>query len=81
LLLGVLFPKALNPTSGIDQLLLAGIEWVASGTDFCVDFADVSRAGLKGVTAIAAYAAFIILGVDSVFHLFSPWQPGTGTGL
>lgn len=30
LLLGVFFTEALDPTSGINQLLLAGVKWVAS---------------------------------------------------
>jgi hypothetical protein len=42
----VLLPEALNASGGIDQLLLAGEERMATGTDFNSDILTVERVSI-----------------------------------
>jgi len=66
--LGILPAEAFDATSGVDQLLLAGKEWVASGADFYVDIALVSRTGSEMVAARAHDAYFVVNGVNGCLH-------------
>src|ERR1017187_278652 len=66
--LRVLAAEALDPAGGVHQLLFAGEEGVARGTDFHVDVALVGRTGHKGVAACAVYAYFVISWMDGCFH-------------
>src|SRR5216683_5158284 len=59
--------EALNTAGGIDQLLLAGEERVASGADFDDDVALVRGAGLKGRSAGAFDVNVSILRVNTFF--------------
>jgi len=68
------FPlEALNASRRIDQLLLAGEEWVAIRADFDAD--DISgsrRACIELVAAAAAMDGYrMVIGVNSFFHGFS----------
>src|SRR5215831_6025050 len=67
--LGVLPAESLHAAGRVDQLLLAGKEWVAVRADFYVNVALVSGAGGKAVAARAHDAHFIIRGMDAGFHL------------
>ena len=59
--------EPLHPSGGIDQLLLAGEERMASGADLGVDLLD-GGTGLEGIATKAFYGHFLILGVNSLFH-------------
>jgi hypothetical protein len=67
--LAVAFLEALNPTSGVNQFLLAGEERVAGGTDFGVDLFE-GRTGLERVSAQTFDRNLVVHRVDSFFHLF-----------
>jgi hypothetical protein len=66
--LGVLAAEALDASRGVDQLLLAGKEGVASGADFDVDVALVGGAGLEARAAGAHNAHFVVVRVNSCFR-------------
>ncbi len=60
--------ETINPATGIDEFLLAGVERVTLRTDFRVDD-GVGRACLKGRAANAGdFDFFVIGGVDTGFH-------------
>jgi hypothetical protein len=59
--------EALDATAGVDQLLPAGIERMAGGTDLNVDF-GLGRAGRELVAAGAADVSFYILGMYTGLH-------------
>ena len=64
--------ETIDTSTGVNQLLLAGIERVALGANFHTDVL-LSGAGGKGVTAGAADGGLLILGMDAfshVVHLF-----------
>jgi hypothetical protein len=67
-LLAVLLTEALNPAGGIDNLLLAGIERMAVGTDFYSQRLAAGGAGLKLVAAAATDVDFNVVGVNALFH-------------
>jgi len=69
--LGVLAAEALHAPGGVHELLLAGKEWVAGGTDFYADVALVGRASDKRVPAGAMHADLAVVGMDSCFHVSS----------
>src|SRR5207253_9185573 len=69
--LGVLAAEALDAAGGVHELLLAGKERMASGTDFHADVALVGGPGDKCVTAGAMHANFVVAGMDGCFHVSS----------
>ena len=68
---GLLQAKALvepvNPSTSVNQLLLAGIEGVALGADFNTNVL-LGGASRKDVTTRAADRGLFILGVDTFLH-------------
>lgn len=63
------FLKALNASACIDQLLLAGKERMAVGANFNADIL-LCGACLKGVATGTGNRRPLILGMDSLFHLY-----------
>jgi len=61
--------ESFHPAGGIDQLLLSGKERMAGGADFGADF-RLGGTALEGVAAQAFHRHFLILGMDSFFHIF-----------
>jgi hypothetical protein len=61
--------ESFHPAGGIDQLLLPGKERMAGGADFSADF-RLGGTALEGVAAQAPHRHFLILGMDSFFHIF-----------
>ena len=68
---GVLAAETLHPSGGINQLLLAGEEWMAVGANFNVDIATVRRARGERVSARAVHPDFVVRRVNSCFHVTS----------
>jgi hypothetical protein len=71
--LGELAAETLDASGGVDQLLLAGEEGVASGADFEDDVALVGGAGLKVRPAGALYGDGLVLRVNSFFRHIDPF--------
>jgi hypothetical protein len=71
--LAVTLIKAVHASRSIDQLLFAGKERVASGTDFDVQITLPGRACLERLAARAGNVYFGIFGMDSWFHLLTLW--------
>ena len=68
-----IFPVELIDTSlGSRCLLRAGVERMALGANFDVDFRRCGT-GHEGVAAVAGYSCLIILGMDSLSHFFPPY--------
>src|SRR5436189_6092921 len=71
--------EPLNPATGVDQLLLAGVERMALRADLDVEL-GLRGAGQELVTARAADMCDHVLGVDIGFHTFivaaGSWPPG-----
>ena len=66
---GVLFREALDAACGVDQLLLAGEERVATGADFNAEHVALDRrASLESIPASAVYGHGVIIGMDTGFH-------------
>ena len=64
--------ETINTSTGVNQLLLAGIERVALGADFNTDLL-LGGAGGEGVAASAADGGLLVLRMDAfshVVHLF-----------
>src|SRR5580698_1222243 len=62
--------EALDPASRVDQLLLAGKEWVACGADFDHHVALVGRAGIELVATGALNVDDVVPRVNTFFwHL------------
>ena len=71
--LGELAAEALDAAGGVDQLLLAGKEWVAGIADFYDDVALVGGARHELVAAGALDVGISVIRVDSFFwHGVSP---------
>jgi hypothetical protein len=71
--LGAVFlTELIDATGGIDNLLCAGVERVALGTNLDVQgwFADHGL-GLEAVAATACHGDFLIIRVDICFHFLS----------
>ena len=64
----VLLLEALDTAGGIDDLLFAGVERVACGTDLDVQFLAQCRAGFPRVAAAASHGYLIVLRVNIDFH-------------
>ena len=67
----VLAAEALDAAGGIHQLLLAGKERMAVGTDFNVDVAIVSRPGQERIPAGAVNANFVVVRMNGCLHVAS----------
>lgn len=65
----VLTIELVDTSSGGRSLLLSGVERMALGADLHVDL-FLRRAGHELVAAVADHLCLVILGMDSVFHLF-----------
>jgi hypothetical protein len=63
--------EAIHATATVHQLLLAGEEGVALGADFDAKL-GLGRTRLKRFTAYATNGCFAVLGMDFLFHAFSP---------
>ena len=67
--IGVLLLEPLHPACRIDQLLLAGEEWMAVRADFdAYHVAFNRRARVKRVAAGAMHLDCMIIGMNSFFH-------------
>ena len=60
--------ETINTSTGVNQLLLAGIERVALGANFNTDVL-LGRTGSKGVTAGAANGGLLVVRMDAFFHV------------
>lgn len=65
-------------SAAINELLTAGVEGVALGADFDLEFA-LDGAALKGLTAGTANDALAVNRMDVLFHNFLPNMSVTGT--
>ena len=59
--------EPINTSTGVNQLLLAGIERVALGADFNTNIL-LSRASGKDITASAADRGLFVIGMDTFLH-------------
>ena len=66
-----LFIEPLNTSTGIYQLLLAGIEGMALGAHLDPDV-FLGGTGFDDLTADAANGGLFVLGMDAFFQLSSP---------
>ena len=60
--------ETINTSTGVNQLLLAGIERVALGADFNTDLL-LGGAGGEGVAASATDGGLLVLRMDAFFHV------------
>src|SRR5699024_3398768 len=60
--------ETINTSTGVNQLLLAGIEGVALGANFHTDVL-LSGAGGEDVAASAANGRLLVVGMDSFLHV------------
>mgnify|MGYP003310314482 CR=1 FL=1 len=63
--------ETVDTSTGINQLLLAGIEGMAVAADFHADI-GLGGTGLELVTTSALDGGHLIVGMDTLFHFFSP---------
>jgi len=77
---GVLLTEALDPTGGVENLLLARVEGMAGGTDFHVQGLAAGGGGLELVATGAGHFNLDVIGMDSGFHgllsFASAWRAG-----
>ena len=59
--------EAINTSTSVNQLLLAGIERVALGADFHTNVL-LGRTGSKDIAACAADGGLFVLGMDTFLH-------------
>ena len=67
--------ELVNAPAGIDKLLFSGKERMTFGTNIDLDLVTAfkfRRTGLYSFAAGAAYRNFLILGMDSSLHQYSP---------
>src|ERR1051325_3500744 len=76
--LAVALVEAIDASSGIDQLLFAGEERVASRANFDVQVALLGGAGLERLAASAGNIYFDVFWVNSWFHLVTFSRRHTG---
>ena len=69
--LAIALVEAIDASRGIDQLLFAGEERVASRANFDVQVALLGRAGLECFAASAGNSYIDVFWVNSWFHLTS----------
>ena len=60
--------EPINTSTGVNQLLLAGIERVALGADFNADLL-LGGTGRKDVATGAANGSLFVLGMDTFLHV------------
>ena len=60
--------ESVNTSTGVNQLLLAGIERVALRADFNLDVL-LGRASGKDVTASTTNGSLFVVGVDTFLHI------------
>jgi hypothetical protein len=72
LLHAVLLAELLDPSGGINNLLLAGIEGVALRAHFNVQILGHRGVRLEGITAAAVHGDFVVVGVNFRFHDLNP---------
>jgi hypothetical protein len=68
--LAIALVEAIDASGGVDQLLLAGKERVASGADFDVQVALFGRARLERLAASAGNCDIDVFWMNSWFHFF-----------
>jgi hypothetical protein len=69
LLHAITLAEFLDAASGVDDLLLAGIERMAGGTDFHVQLLFTQRgAGYEGVATRTGDGYFFVIGMNAGFH-------------
>ena len=76
--LAIALVEAIDASGGIDQLLLAGKERVASGTNFDVQVTFLGRARLERFTARAGDGNINVFWVNSWFHLITLYRRRPG---
>ena len=76
--LAVALVEAIDSSRGVDQLLLAGKERVASRTNFNVQVTFLGRASLEGLAARAGDGDINVFWVDSWFHLITLYRRRPG---
>ena len=76
--LAVALVEAVDASCGIDQLLLAGKERVASGTNFDVQVTFLGRASLERLAARAGDGDINVFWVNSWFHLITLYRRRPG---
>src|SRR5690349_12916184 len=76
--LAVALVEAIDSSCGIDQLLLAGKERVASRTNFDVQVTFLGRASLEGLAARAGDGDINVFWVNSWFHLITLYRRRPG---
>ena len=70
--------EAVDASGGIDQLLLAGKERVASGTNFDVQVTFLGRASLESLAARTGDCNINVFWVNSWFHLITLYRRRPG---
>jgi hypothetical protein len=75
-LLAIPLVEAIDASCGIDQLLLAGKERVASGTNFDVQVTFLGGASLELLAARAGDGDINVFWVNSWFHLITLYSIG-----
>lgn len=66
--LGVLLLEAVDTTSGVDETLLASVEWVAVGANFNVNVFTLSGKGFSFKATCARHLSFVHFWMDIFFH-------------
>ncbi len=64
----VFFPESLDSTRGVDKFLFAGKKRMTFGAYFITDI-RFGRTDLYLIAACTSYARFIVLRMNSVFHV------------
>ena len=75
----VFLTEFINAARTINDLLLAGIKWMAGRANFNAKVFSKRRTGLKRVTAAAGNINFIVLRVNISFH-YDNLKNGPGVG-
>ena len=75
-LFAIALVEAIDASCGIDQLLLAGKERVASGTNFDVQVTFFGGASLERLAARAGDGDINVFWVNSWFHLITLYSIG-----
>ena len=76
--LAVALVEAVDASGGIDQLLLAGKERVASGTNFNVQVTFLGGASFEGLAARAGDVNLDVFWVNSWFHVITLYRRRPG---
>ena len=72
--LAIALVEAIDASCGVDQLLLAGKERVASGADFNVQVALLGRARRERLAASAGNCDIDVFWMNSWFHLITLYR-------